>query len=834
MSKLVDVNLQDNEQLTTFASSINTLKELSPLALQNGGNAIDLLSDLEGAEEEYSYLSVEDVNDWSSWMSDATSQLLLILEKDQLAINDQEIESSLEVLYQLQWLYFWANEENWYINLIVRDIGVDAKALLPSIVERQQLFIERFIAISADDSQISVLQSTFSDQAFIASYALRNLIQNGHFKANASNYDISALDKRLALIRQVVSSVGTNLSTKIKAKVAGAKMHVIAFSIFIVALLCCVSYLGWMLIQRVIGNLKAIITTLTKIEEKHDYSLKVQVDGNDEFSAFAKMLNNLIEERYINERQIIQAKEIAEQANIAKSSFLANMSHEIRTPLNGVIGMSNILANTKLTPTQQGHLATIENSSQILLILINDILDFSKIESGHLAISYHNSNLREIIYDTVAIVIPSAASKNLDLVVNIDPELPADLLLDEHRLRQVLMNLLSNAVKFTERGQVCLTLSCKLLADNRCELYFSVADTGTGIEENKQQKIFEPFTQEDGSITREFGGTGLGLAISTQLVDLMGGKIDLNSIKGEGSDFYFTINADFVAEVRTQQFVPVDTHVTVISNDMDSSDDIYAELSRSHITNVTTVPYMQDLPNYMTDKQLDKNVEQVIIYCQKSIKLTLKDIDFLNKLRLKNAFILVQSHSDDKYDFDHRIDGLVTTPLLGYRLLKTIQSAVDIQFKSPPISPNTLSSPLNEQAQQADVESSNNALILIVEDNLINQKVATLLLKQCGYDSHIANNGEEAVEKVSSGEHKYKAILMDCMMPVMDGFTATLHIRAWEASSSTPATPIIALTASVLDADIQRCFDVGMDDYVSKPFKKDVLIDKIERLASVA
>ncbi|WP_017223539.1 hybrid sensor histidine kinase/response regulator [Moritella dasanensis] len=838
VAKLSEDSTSKQSNLDAFSVSVANLKKLAPLALEDGSSAIELLSDLEGVEEEFTYISAEDVNDWSSWISDSTSQLLLILEKNHLEFNDKEIESNLEVLYQLQWLYFWANEENWYINLIVRGIGDDAKVLLPSIVERQQLFIERFIAISADNSQISLLQNTFSDQAFIDSYALRNLIQNGHFQANASHYDISALDKRLALISQVVSNVGVNLSVKIKAKVAEAKMHVVAFSIFITALLFCAGYLGWKLIERILGNLKVIITTLTQIEDKHDYSLKLKIDGNDEFSAFAKMLNSLIEERYINEKQIIQAKESAEQANVAKSSFLANMSHEIRTPLNGVIGMSNILANTKLTPTQQDHLATIENSSQTLLILINDILDFSKIESGHLAITLHCCNLREVIYDTVAIVTPSAAAKHLDFMVNIAPELPNELLLDEHRLRQVLMNLLSNAVKFTESGQVSLTLGCKVLENSQTQLRFSVADTGTGIEEDKQQKIFEPFTQEDGSITRQFGGTGLGLAISTQLVELMGGKIGIDSIKGQGSDFYFTIEAEFIAEERGQKIIPTNTKVTVIGNEMAFSDIIRAELARNHITDITTLAYTQDFVNSLTiNNAAEHDVNHLIMYCQNSIKLTLKDIDFLNKQTFEYSVVLVQSHADDKYDFDNRIDGLVTMPLLGNRLLKAMNSALDNTVESPSGIAGPLTDDLaSEQALQIEKDkgATDDSLILIVEDNLINQKVASLLLKQCGYDSQIANNGKEAVEMVCSGQHQYKAILMDCMMPIMDGFTATEQIRLWEKSSALPATPIIALTASVLDADIQRCFDVGMNDYVAKPFKKDVLVDKIERLASAA
>ncbi|NQZ51876.1 MAG: response regulator, partial [Moritella sp.] len=430
-------------------------------------------------------------------------------------------------------------------------------------------------------------------------------------------------------------------------------------------------------------------------------------------------------------------------------------------------------------------------------------------------------------------------AKYLDFSVTIAPELPNELLLDEHRLRQVLMNLLSNAVKFTDSGQVNLTLGSKLIENSSVELYFSVADTGTGIEEDKQQKIFEPFTQEDGSITRQFGGTGLGLAISTQLVELMGGKIGVDSAKGQGSNFYFTIGAEFTAEVRVQKIVPTNTKVTVISNEMIFCDAICAELSRNNITDITTVAYTQDLFSSLTINNWveDKDANQLIIYCQNSIKLTLKDIDFLSQRALKYSFVLVQSHTDEKYDFDSRIDGLVTMPLLGHRLLKVINLALKNQLDSQ----TNIAVSLSEEAtleqnlqMEKDISTTDNSFILVVEDNLINQKVATLLLKQCGYDSHVANNGKEAVEMVSSGQHKYKAILMDCMMPIMDGFTATEQIREWEKSCSLAPIPIIALTASVLDADIQRCFDVGMNDYVAKPFKKDVLIDKIERLASAA
>jgi osomolarity two-component system sensor histidine kinase NIK1 len=818
VEKLIGNEIVPNTQ--AFLHSVNQLVRLAPKALQDDNSSMRLLNDLLSAEEDLASLTIEETPDWSTWISDSMSQVLLNLEKNSLTLLDIEINNNLYVLYQLQWLYFWANEENWYINLIVRDANIDVKDQLTTIVERQQLFIERFIAISADNDQISLLQDTFSEQVFIDSYALRNRIQNTNFDPHAADYDLSVLNKRLALIKAVISDVSNNMSVKIQKKVAESNMEIVASIILVTGALLCMGLLGVSIAKRILGNLNKIIVTLTQIEEKHDYSIKVDIDGDDEFSAFSTMLNKLIEERYVNERKIVQAKVAAEQANLAKSSFLANMSHEIRTPLNGVIGMSNILSGTKLTLSQQDHLAMIETSSQTLLMLINDILDFSKIESGRLTIANHKCNLREIIYDSLSIIMPDAAHKKLGLELAISSELPKYFLLDEHRLRQILMNLLANAVKFTDSGAIKVTIESTLLSTqngsskNNCALYFSIADTGIGIELDKQKKIFESFIQEDGSITRQYGGTGLGLAISTQLVELMGGKIKINSIKGQGSEFYFNIDTQYIIETKPLKTQFSGVHITLVGNELGFSETINHELLDNNINVSTKINYIQDLSP-------DNAVHTLIIYCQRDIDFTLKDIDYIGKLGGQKSIILVQQHTDKLYDFGSRIDGLVTMPILGARLFKTINSV---------LAHNTA---ISSQVSNKLEHTVGKAVILIVEDNLINQKVAELLLKQCGYECHIAINGQEAVAAVTSG-NRYNTILMDCMMPVMDGFTATEHIRVWELQYSIKPTPIIALTASVLDADIQKCFDVGMNDYVPKPLNKSVLLEKIERLSHVA
>lgn len=818
------------QSLSYFSYTLDQLTRLVPSSLnaQQSSGMSDLLTSLDRAQDEFSDLTLDDISEWSDWVSELLSQFLLDLEKDQLDIQDEYIKNNLYVLYQLQWLLFWANEENWYIRLILQNDDVDNHQhyhnQLASLVERQQFYIERFLTVSAEQEQIELLQKTFSDQVFFDSYVLRNIIINRDFNENKQGYDLSPFDKRLKHIREVVFQVSKRFTLKIQENIQQAKKLIIAYIAFVILSLVIISSLGSSLVRRILGNLKKIIGTLEKIENENDYTIKVKVDGNDEFTAFAGKLNNLIGERHLNETRILKARDEAEQANRAKSSFLANMSHEIRTPLNGVIGMSDVLASTKLSAMQKDYLNTIETSSQSLLILINDILDLSKIESGHLELSMHKGYLREILYDTIAVIIPKATEKNLSIDINIPPDLPDALLLDEHRLRQILMNLMSNAVKFTPAGSVLLTVKFDMLTDSRISLYASVKDTGIGISKDKQQAIFEPFIQEDGSITREFGGTGLGLVISNELVKLMGGEIQLDSVKGKGCNFYFSVDLD-IAEEKSVRVIEEDPAVTVIliTNDAGCSDRIINECRWCGIQ-------IHHIFSSMLDFEGDRNGSYLFLYCQKTVALSLKDIAHMTALDIHHSFILCQSHTDEKYDFDNKISGLITFPLLGNRFRETVNGVMKEHKRQIPekgIKNNTIIDIDLNDIDEFDLESQ---VILVVEDNLINQKVASLILKQHGYDSVISNNGQEAVDAITSG-NKYKAILMDCMMPVMDGFTATEQIRSWEKAKNISPLPIIALTASVLEQDIRRCFESGMDDYVAKPFKKEVLIEKIEKLS---
>ncbi|MEH0669715.1 hybrid sensor histidine kinase/response regulator [Vibrio owensii] len=753
-----------------------------------------------------------DAGDWSFRLLQEMSEALV---QHYHLFDSDEAHWMQDFIAYLAQLSYWTQKEAWLTyRLVLEPESKPNQGMFFQAIERQQQSLEGFLKLGASNEQVDKLLSLYTSPRYLSSIEARGRLMAGELSQSDYVTYLRDLDHRVQRLQVMTEGFTQQVESALLVQVSSQKQSITLMTSGVMVIIVLLCWLGFGTWYRVHSKLDAIIHSLNTLIHEHVKGEKVAVDGNDEFTIFAQQVNRMMEEQNRQTEEILKTKESAISANRAKSVFLASMSHEIRTPLNGIIGMTEILSQSDLSDHQKEVLTDIDTSSHTLLTLLNDILDLSKIESGHLQLSLIETDIREVVYQSMILFQSKATSKQLELNINLDERIPPRIMVDDHRIKQIIMNLVSNAVKFTHEGHISVDVDYQESTTQKSVfLTFRVTDTGVGIERDKLNTIFEPFTQEDEGISRQFGGTGLGLAICLQLVAMMGGKLTATSSKGIGTSFEFSIEVEVLPIVGWRSEI-IRTGI-LVADQYPYTDQIVKECRLAGIQ-LSEVKHIDDLTSSARESE-------VIFYCHDGKSKLDSAIDELENYVDASRIIVCQHHLTTTYTNSERIHAVLTQPFLGNRFRHAIDELAQVEqnAKSYHVTQSAVIHNINQ--------SRTHRRILIAEDNLMNQKIASFFLDKAGYDYLIASNGQEALEAITTGE-QFDAILMDCMMPVMDGLTATKEIRRWEKEVGSDKITIIALTASVLEEDIQNCFAAGMDAYLPKPYKSNQLFELFNEL----
>ena len=586
-----------------------------------------------------------------------------------------------------------------------------------------------------------------------------------------------------------------------------------------------IAYFLAAILQKFISEpILKLSNVMAQVKANQDYSLRAEWHSYDELGMLTDGFNEMLSQVRIRDRELEAAKESAEDASMAKSQFLANMSHEIRTPMNGVLGMTELLMGTELTAQQQKFCSTVHRSGKALLHVINDILDFSKVEAGKLELETIDFNLRETIEEVMEMLAENAHRKHIELLFEIATGVPEAVTGDPNRLRQILTNLVGNALKFTEHGEVFVYLGMKQGSEAESTLHFEVRDTGIGMTAEACERVFESFTQADGSTTRHYGGTGLGLAISRRLAEMMGGEIGVESDLGKGSIFWFTavLKKRASAESTNSNCGSLrDLRVLIVDDNETNCSILEHQTSAWGMRHATAMGGKQAL------SMMHTAADQGDIFDLAILDMHMPGMDGLTLARaIKGDKVLadvplvmltsVGGLGDAATAKHNGISHYLHKPVRQSDLYNAMVGSVQVMQDQE-----------SRQPLPADRTDFTNVRVLLAEDNPVNQEVALSMLDILGCKCELAENGRQVL--VALQKHSFDVILMDCQMPEMDGFETTTEIRRLEQGQPGCHVPIIAVTANAMEGDRENCTQAGMDDYISKPFSQQQLIDVLQQ-----